>query len=255
MRCQTQRTISGAIDRLEICVIGCWTDGARSSLSSLDLGLRTLAGKQVNICQGGKDGPDFYDFAIQRKKLFRIHVYKCPVNKAALKIICFSDMTSKYGGRRSRLIVKTFLRKLGFDWRGESVSRLDICVDIDISFNQFRYWIEKKRFVCRARSNNFCEHETTLYFGIPKSIQARIYDKAEESGLDSPLTRIEFMLRRRWLRENGLNKFEDIDLVELWARLTTKWLRITKGRPDGKHYDQLKNWSVWEEIQRFDEFL
>jgi len=247
-------SVKGAVDWLEISVEGDWEKKARSNLSSLDLGMHTLAGKQVRIRKGGNDGPDFYDLAIQRSKLYRLHVYKTPVNDAALRVICFSNMTSHYGARRSRLIVRKFLKQLGFIWREEKVSRLDLCADLNVRFDSFRWHIDRKRYVCRAKSHNFKEHDTTLYFGKPKSVQAKIYDKAKQIGNNNPVTRIEFMVRRRWFRDNSVLQLKDVDLVELWKRLTTKWLRLTTDRPDGKHYDQLKVWRVWERIQRCDEF-
>lgn len=254
MHYTTQHAMNGAVDRLEINVMGKWKKNARHNITKLELGSCRLGEKQVEICQGGKDGPDFYDVSLLIQNMYRIHIYKNPTNKAAVRVSCFSGMTAKYGAHRSRLIVMRFLKNLGFIWEIDKLSRLDLCVDIDVDFDEFEFQISWDRIVCRANYINSWEHPTTIYIGRPQSIQAKIYDKGLEEGGDNVKTRIEFMLRRRWLREHNLNHLEHIDLNRLWKYLTSKWLRITQRLPDGKHYDQLGLWHVWKQLQKYEGF-
>lgn len=246
-------SIAGRVDSFEFSVIGTFSKDSLLHLRSLELRKHRLAGKVIEICEGGKDGPDFYDIAIMREEMFRIHVYKKSINGFGVRVICYSGLLSRYGLKRSKRIVRNFLRDIGFHWKRHQVSRIDLCVDLPVPWEDFRQRIDLRQFVCRAKKLAFNKYPSTLYFGEAKSIQAKIYDKALQRGEDRILTRVEFSLRRKWLRANKLHKVNQLDLEELWKRLTTEWLRITKRKPDGKHYN-LEIWHVWEQVQQCRDF-
>lgn len=141
------------------------------------------------------------------------------------------------------------------------ISRLDICIDTDeVEFNED----DKNKFITRAKSKttHFIsdEHSTGRKFtgftiGKGNPILARIYNKSEEikikgkewfkaiwleNGWDGikDIWRIEFQLRRKALKELGIDKVEDFRSNEdgLYRYLTDKWLSI-----DNDIWDTVKN--------------
>ncbi len=67
--------------------------------------------------------------------------------------------------------------------------------------------------------------------------------------LTGPLTRIEFQIRRQWLRRQGVNEWSDDWAAALWPKLT-KWFRMTDRKADTTHQQRCKTWRVWESIQK-----
>jgi len=138
---------------------------------------------------------------------------------------------------------------------GSRTSRLDICLDTDeVEFHQD----DIDKIITRAKSKtNF--HPGSMHkfgnefsgFSIGKGdpIVARIYDKTlenkgkgkawfetiwEKNGWDGQknIWRIEFQLRRKALKELGIEKVESIKENEdrLWNYLTEQWLKIDDPR-------------------------
>ncbi|MBI3820080.1 MAG: hypothetical protein HY286_15405 [Planctomycetes bacterium] len=124
------------------------------------------------------------------------------------------------------------------------VSRVDICVD-------FQGWIPEindlGRFVTRANYRATHLSGTSLSgFSFGRGlVTARIYDKTleivnsqkgwfravwekEQYNPALPVWRLEYQLRREWLRELGINNITLLEkkLGQLWQYLLLKWLRL-----------------------------
>ncbi len=137
--------------------------------------------------------------------------------------------------------------------RDIKVSRCDLCVDLAMPFPVIDL---KNEVVSRARgkveySDSFkFEHyvsgrRDTGYKIGSGSVSARIYDKTVEiivsqkewfrdywlkHGWDGeiPVIRCEFQIRRKFLKEMGVNTFEELieRLPDIWRYCTHDWLRI-----------------------------
>lgn len=137
------------------------------------------------------------------------------------------------------------------------LSRLDICLDTDeIEITED----DKNIFVTRAKSKtgHFINEEyftgskfSGFTIGKGKPIMARIYNKSEEiktrgkewfkdiwleNDWDNKkdIWRIEFQIRRKALKELGIDKVEDLKSNEegLWSYLTEKWLLLDNEKWD-----------------------
>ncbi len=173
----------------------------------------------------------------------------------------------------------------------EVLSRVDIYADYDIcGIEDFCNRFFNNSRVTRARDTtnyggeylNFALYLSgARYTGVSigKDILLRCYDKREElkknpikwavfadryDGIPETLTRVEFQLRRKALKEiqvlnEGETKPGRIDDVEsylkvrdgLWRYLTCEWFRFTEEPVDKKnnHHSRAKTWCVWEAVQ------
>ena len=116
-------------------------------------------------------------------------------------------------------------------------------------------------------------------FSIGKDVLLRCYDKREElkrnpikwgvfadkyDGIPETLTRVEFQLRRKALKEIQVldddettpGRIEDVDSYLkvrdcLWRYLTCEWFRFTEEPVDKKnnHHSRAKTWWIWEAVQ------
>lgn len=159
-----------------------------------------------------------------------------------------------------------------------TLSRVDICLDMpEVSVEEFYKPSVEKRFVCQARKVRAItpiegEDGITLYFGKPP-LQCRIYDKlAEIEGGSNPhtklcmsfyrwggvipeaATRVEFELRRKAIKERGIDSVEDYfaKRADLIHYLTTKWLRFTANKVDRKNKNQSKAQTLplWNQVRK-----
>ncbi len=169
-----------------------------------------------------------------------------------------------------------FLRMLGCKVASCTVSRVDICADIAISIKKAGLQDLSKQ-VCRSG-------KTALYFSQKEfsgthigtgSISCRVYDKIKEmddkqdmvkkvffhgkwgqSGLNyTDITRVEFQLRRDFLKEIKVNTYKDLvsRVNEIWAYCTENWLRYTTQSIDRKNKHQSNQTLVsefWQIVQR-----
>ena len=148
--------------------------------------------------------------------------------------------------------IKKIISLLGAEVKKEVLSRVDIEITTDISIEAFANAFYSNRWISRVRNWTIYTKreagtiETTGLTG-GKSLKIRIYDKYQEL-LDKPgpqteqkmadlsqyfdtldeLTRVEFQLRRTFLKSIGVESCEDFerDLEGILEYLTRDWLRI-----------------------------
>jgi hypothetical protein len=155
-----------------------------------------------------------------------------------------------------------------------SVSRADLCIDVDSSLPDIMPHYEnvvtmsryKEDYACCLDASRYSKglHMTGYTFGRG-IMQCRIYDKAYEitkthkdwfkeiwnkSGWqeDEPVTRVEFQLRRDKLKFRQVDTFEDLKLciADLWRYCTVQWLRISdkaKGIDKGRRWRASAFWN------------
>jgi len=133
------------------------------------------------------------------------------------------------------------------------VSRADLCLDMAMPFPEINI---KTEIVSRARKKKRvneaekiehhveCRRDTGYRFGSGDLV-GRFYDKTNEikvsqkewmrevwraEGWDgvTPIVRFEFQCRRKFLKEMGVNNFEDLieRLADIWRYCTHDWLRV-----------------------------
>jgi len=147
--------------------------------------------------------------------------------------------------------MRSYLAKLGLTWNCELISRLDVHTDAGCRFAEFKRRIDKGCCVTgRMRRNRKIQKgPTCIYFGSVGHFKLRVYDKGREQGASvKAWTRVEFELRREWLRRQGIETWSDVDMPSLWRTLTQRF-RIVDSRPDGHHYERCPTWDVWQSIQ------
>lgn len=133
---------------------------------------------------------------------------------------------------------------------GDKVSRVDLMVDINTALPEVNF--RRREVVSRARTRTefYMERhltgleETGYSFGRG-DIMCRVYDKRaeiehslkvwfedmwRERGWDgeTPVTRVEFQMRRNFLRSMQVETVQDLDaqLGDIWKYLTREWLQL-----------------------------
>lgn len=237
-------------DRIELSVIGDWDRKKMNRLLALDYAQHTLFRNEVTIKRGNWHGPDFFPLSLWQQDRWKLDVFKEATNGFAARLYVFAQMLITDAGE-SLLWLRRYFEKLGLRWDSEQLSRLDLRTDVNCPFVEFQQRIDQGFCATgRMRPRRREDYPTTLYFGSPKHVYLRVYDKAIEQGENGQVrTRVEFQLRRGWLRRQGVDSWGDADLPALWRSLT-QGFRILKRRPDGKHYDRCPTWHVWELIQQ-----
>lgn len=181
--------------------------------------------------------------------------------------------------------IKGFFAHEKIEIERDILSRVDPYMDTDAAHvGEFCERMEKGHRVKRARSqcSHFDDDDASIYhdgeaykgFRLGTQIQLRCYDKRREmaknelkwavfatlyDGVPDPLTRVEFQLRRKGLRDMYIVGTERIDGVDsylecrekLWSYLTGEWFRLTEGSVDRKnrHQDRAETWSIWKIVQ------
>jgi hypothetical protein len=175
---------------------------------------------------------------------------------------------------------KFWLSCVGVEIAKESVSRVDICSDIIHDIKKGR--LEKvTQYITQARDTHlFYSHRkfTGIQWGSG-DIVARIYDKQLqmkqqqqiekmkffnhlwETEETTPVTRVEFQIRRKALTEMIGDKDTTVDDVisrmgDIWVYCTTKWIRHSSKYVDVKNNNQ-KQAPIsffWESIQNAYEY-
>lgn len=212
-----------------------------------------------------------------RRSFFRIHcpgLFMMPLyahGKFAARAELYSTWFAlqRYPLANFQVLLKA---AFGFDWQGEQLSRLDLCVDVPQSFSSFAAPIDQHCYVCRGDFDQSAsdKYESTRYFGSHDRTCLRIYDKVldlrkSKTGIHATIahrnlnslggsdcTRIEYELNRRTLSRKGINSFSDLrdKLPSLWPWLTTNWLRLTdKPNTADVRSDDLPVWPVWQLVQ------
>lgn len=220
-----------------------------------EIGFNT--GKEQLINYGGINftlknrGMRFYPFRLESED-FVIGLAEKPLNtNSEVFVKLKAGILWSYGYKEAYVRFKEWFSIFPGEIIGSRTSRLDICLDIDeIEFDQS----DIDKIIARAKSktnyhpgsmHKFGSEFSGFSIGKGNPIMARIYNKTLENkgkgktwfetvwtknGWDGQKTiwRIEFQLRRKALKELGIEKVENIKENEdrLWNYLTSKWLKI-----------------------------
>lgn len=200
---------------------------------------------------GGRHGPDFYPFSLLQRDRFRIDVFSRHDGPYAARCYLYGIPLFECGLRESYEWLRGYVRRLGCEWTGGQVSRIDLCADVRIPFTEFQKRIDDQCFVTRMRDRlpNGKAYDTTRYFGRKDYLQLCIYDKALELGIEGPLTRVEFRAGRKFLRRQDFSAIDSLKLPKLWKKASSS-IRLTDKRPDKTHQSRYPTWDVWNAIQR-----
>ena len=178
--------------------------------------------------------------------------------------------------------LREVLDALGYRWRDESISRVDVCADVpNVTVQKFAKAVHNGRVITRANKRGehnrltFSERGTvtgetqTLEIGKKSSATfLRIYDKLEESKRDEykrhlcvskrwgtlpdSAVRVEFQLRREAVRKAGIKTLKDLSqrVGSLCAYLTHDWFRITARVPDrgNGHQRRFASSALWKHV-------
>lgn len=172
--------------------------------------------------------------------------------------------------------VRGWLAELGATIRHDVVSRVDPCVDLaGVGLGDLIEAFADERVITRAKKTTDFTHipaevhrtgrkVTGLYIG--KDTILRIYDKAEEcrdpikralmeekrwGGKPQDVaTRIEFQLRRDFLKLRGVDTVADWFRLRasILAYLTTGWVRFVDEGFDRRHTNRARTLPIWEKI-------
>ena len=171
-----------------------------------------------------------------------------------------------------------WLESLGAEIYRESVSRADICADFpNIGMAAFCEAFENGWYACRSNRRHYdISNGATLYFGSG-DIVLRIYEKLAEmqasalrgapakyehmiqkrwGGVEPDCAvRVEYQLRRDWLKLHGANTVDDLlhlapDLVGyLTGAVNDRWFRFLCAVPDNKHPERNNTLPRWKIVQ------
>ena len=175
--------------------------------------------------------------------------------------------------------VCTFLETLGFTIEQEKISRVDMQVMVERDVSEFMQILLEGRAVCTAQKwsfhgKGFSRAAETFTLGRG-GIQVRIYDKRQELfdnvgsephkfvlmvlncfGEDwlvdgTPTTRIEFQLRRDFLKDMEIHTMADLQEYEagLAHYCCHKWFRLLKEKKKKGHTHEQETDPLWQEVQ------
>ncbi len=170
--------------------------------------------------------------------------------------------------------IKKCLKKSGVLNTIVKISRVDITADfVGLSFEDSQV-VNQRRWIKQARKYGIFgdgDRHNYMCIGAGGSISLKIYDKSFELkrnlakksffyelwGLDldseEQITRVEFQLRRKALKEFKINLFEDLEksLDSLWQYLTDNWFRISKHdlNKDNHDYSNTEVSELWFHVQ------
>ena len=252
-----------------------------------------LNGRKVEISAKGATCGPYYEFVFESDGVkFYIHGNPYKKNGQAL-VENFQAIRIRYDATRLMRMTlyeahqKTlqFLSDLGFIIKKEKVSRVDLQVITPIPVKKFADWHFGLYTVCRARSDHFHRSSgrfETITLGNKKRIELCIYDKRVEMtkakqsetlkdvlfiqnccGQEwyeskAPITRIEYRIGRKVLKEFEIDTINDLLEREkgLVAYLTTDWFRILKKPKHRGHENKQEIHPEWKAIQdRFKEWF
>lgn len=166
----------------------------------------------------------------------------------------------QHGLETAHKCARLMIEAMGGEIVGEKLSRIDPCLDVlDVHVREFCDAFFSKRAVCRARKGSMHwngQHFTGFTVGTG-AVRLRVYDKKAETGgegvkwdslvalrydgeIPNEVTRVEFQLRRRMLKE------VDCGTVEAWLKnraavvdyLVSEWFRLTDGPVDRDNNNQ-----------------
>ncbi|WP_416825508.1 replication initiation factor [Ectobacillus polymachus] len=218
-------------------------------------------------------GIKFYAFRLSCNDFFICFMDKEVKNTPPIKIRFLASYLWSMGFQGAVERFYEWFKHFNLNIESSRISRVDICVDSDEY-----YFCEDdiNKIVTRARgkSKHFVNDEfyngrkfSGLTIGRGDPILARIYNKTleiktsqktwfhqvwkENSWNDSEeVWRTEFQIRRKALKEFGVNSIEDFLRIEpgIWRYLTTKWL-ILKNPSSDKNQSRWDICEKWQLIQ------
>ena len=155
----------------------------------------------------------------------------------------------------------------------EKVSRLDLCVDVNLSLPDIQLRSNEVVSKSRTREEFFIQNhfvglaETGFTFG-KGNLMCRIYDKLAEIAHsqkvwftdlwqkkgwdgDSSVTRVEFQCRRPFLKSMQVDTLQDLEaqLGDLWAYMTD-WIVLKDNNPNDSNRTRWPMKSFWKVIRQ-----
>jgi len=222
-----------------------------------------------------KNGMPFYPYRLTCKDFSIGFVDKRNENNPDIKVKMMSGFLWSLKAKQAYETIIDWLSGLGVKIIRSRISRLDICVDTD----KARFVpADIEGFVTRASAKvkHYVsdEYQEGRYFsgitiGRGKPLLCRIYDKSREikksgkvwfyplwmdSGWDweSTVWRVEFQLRRKALKELGIDSVEDLWSKEesLWSYLTGEWLQLkTPNKDNVSRWPEKRKWTLIRKAQ------
>lgn len=185
------------------------------------------------------------------------------VHVGALELMYFG-LEECYG------LAKRVIEKAGGTIEGEKISRMDSCLDLmGVPVAEFVDPFVAKRVVRRGKKVDlhFDGRDTTGLTVGRGAVVLRIYDKVAEcqhnavkwdamiqtrfSGeVPTEVTRVEFQLRRKVLKELGIDTIADwiAKRASVLDYLTAHWFRLTADQVDLDHTERAAPSSLWQRV-------
>ncbi len=172
--------------------------------------------------------------------------------------------------------VQQFVLAVGGFIEKEGLSRVDVCLDMaGVPVDAFQVPFGRRHFITRAvRESEYrvAGENTGFCIGSGPCI-LRVYDKLRELQLHrdeeklvamkqnrwggrtpDSANRVEFQLRRAWLKEHGVGTVHDYARLRpaLVRKLVHEWFRLTNGSVDrdNNHQCRAATHALWEDVQR-----
>lgn len=191
----------------------------------------------------------------------------------ALKFRKFPDVVAE---------VEEVLRAMGFNIETHKISRIDLQLTLDLPFLYVAEAFKKNLIVSRVKKwreirGTVHRHDTgeelqtqyeTFWGGSGKTIMIRLYDKIKECfkgpdaleklndlyaimGVREHLTRVEFELRREWLKEYQIDTITDLyaRMPEVLRYLTQDYFRVLDSEKNS-HAEKQRLSPWWEDVQK-----
>lgn len=228
----------------------------------------TLGGVDVLVKSKGTGGAIRYKFIITvAGVVFLIHS-NAKKNIAPIRLHLTADALAYKDVRTVYKEAVAFLKRLGFKTAGNQISRIDLAATLAVSPKLF-FSRMNGHMVRRSRGYDFHGIGKEIQtFTTGTNVQLCIYDKIEELRVkrdlfkaeqvlnhfdEEPedLTRVEFRLKRDFLRHAGIESLDDLfsrygDVVDF---LTLDWFRILEEPPKKGHEAEQKISPLWERVR------
>jgi hypothetical protein len=179
-----------------------------------------------------------------------------------------SELLTLSGADSGVRVLNNLASVLGWDHEFEKVSRVDLCLDLDLVEELPRIPLE--HILCRSKHKTIHVSGTEfsgISFGIGGDIMCRVYNKSleirekskkeffyevwgacEATGMD--VWRVEFQFKRNILRELGVNSYSDLVKKQnsLWD-YATNWLRFEHPVGNDTNRSRWKTYPFWKIVQ------
>lgn len=277
------KPLSSGIDTLVLAIDVGWKD--RRFFESLSV-IKERARVEDKECpgvihyRGGKEkwlfsvrpyGIRGYEWMISSKEFtMRVGNWMEPETRPSIMVEIGSEALWRQGPLGICQRVVDIIEECGGIIKEVKISRVDLCVDLELESDTWDDMKLRQARVCRGRKIGiYLDGDILETFSIGVGeIRARLYDKIREIdqvskktwmydiwGIKKPeegkkVIRIEFQIRREVIKELGAGRasdfFEKID--EVWGYCTKKWLMFKDGKEE-KHHTQRKILSWWKVVQ------